>query len=134
MRILKYCLSIFIIFLASSCVNNMYVGVPSSYNGHYRSKNYVVNKDNYLFIRVSGGGLTIYFGDESESNIQGLDYESINPYSITGYSENTYNFKTANMFGTVTFNGNTYATIKLSKITPPTFGVESMVLDKINTF
>ena len=134
MRFLNYCLSTFIIFLASSCVNNMYVGVPSSYNGHYRSKNAVVNDNNYLFIRVSGGGLTIYFGDENESNIQGLDYESIDPYSITGYSENTYNFKTANMVGTVMFNGTTDARINLSKITPPTFWADNMILDKINTF
>lgn len=112
----------------------MYVGVPSSYNGHYRSKNAVVNDNNYLFIRVSGGGLTIYFGDENESNIQGLDYESIDPYSITGYSENTYNFKTANMVGTVMFNGTTDARINLSKITPPTFWADNMILDKINTF
>lgn len=135
MKFLKYCLLIFIIFLTSSCVNNsVYIGVNSSYNGHYRSKNTILNRDNYLFIRVSGGGLTIYFGDESESNIQGLDYESVNPYNITGYSDDTYDFKTANMIGTVTFNGITVATIKLSKFTPPTFELENMVLEKINSY
>lgn len=134
MKFLKYYLLIFIIFLAYSCVNNMYVGVNSSYNGHYRSKNPILNEDNYLFIRVSGGGLTIYFGDTNDSNIQGLDYESINPYDIKGYSDNIYDFKTVNMVGTVIFNGTTEATIRLSKITPPIFGVEDMSLDKINTF
>ena len=133
MRFLKYCLSIFIIFLASSCVNNMYVGVPSSYNGHYRSRNYILDGSNFLFIRVYGGGLTIYFADETVSNITGLGYTSISGYDITGYSDTMYVFETGSISGVVVFNGDKYSTIKFSKFLGASFLIDETILDKINS-
>lgn len=134
MNFLKYYLLIFVVFLEISCVNDLFIGIPSNYNGHYRSQKPVLNGDNYLFIRVSGGGLTIYFGGENNNNIQGLDYESISPYKITGYAENIYYFETGNFIGTLTFNDNINAYIELSRITPPPFETGTITLDKINSF
>lgn len=134
MNFLKYFLLIFIVFFEVSCVNELFIGISSRYNGHYRSRDTVLNSDNYLYIRVSGGGLTIYFGGSNDSNIQGLNYESISPYKITGYAENIYYFETGNFVGTLTFNGNIDALIELQKITLPTFGIEPTTLDKINSF
>ena len=134
MNFLKYFLLIFIVFFEVSCVNELFIGISSRYNGHYRSRDTVLNGDNYLYIRVSGGGLTIYFGGVGDDNIQGLNYESISPYKITGYAENIYYFETGNFVGTLTFNGNIDALIELQKITLPTFGIEPTTLDKINSF
>lgn len=136
MNFLKYYLLIFIIFLEISCVNELFIGISSSYSGHYRSQEPVLDKDNYLYIRVSGGGFTIYFGNTTNgSNIVGLDYyENISPYKITGYAKNIYYFETGNFIGTLTFNQNINASIGLSKISPPTFDVENVTLDKINSF
>ena len=134
MNFLKYFLLIFIVFFEVSCVNELFIGISSRYNGHYRSRDTVLNSDNYLYIRVSGGGLTIYFGGVGDDNIQGYNYKSISPYKITGYAENIYYFETGNFVGTLTFNGNIDALIELQKITPPTFGIESTTLDKINSF
>ncbi|CCY74599.1 hypothetical protein [Brachyspira aalborgi] len=125
---------LFVLIFLSSCVNDISIGIPHTYNGHYRSRNYILNNDNFLFIRVFEGGLTIYFADENEVNIQGLGYTSISGFNVTGYSENMYAFETANMSGIVTFNGDKYSTITFSKFTSAPFSISKAVLDKINSF
>ena len=87
---------LFVLIFLSSCVNKILIGIPYIYNGHYRSRNYILDGSNFLFIRVYGGGLTIYFADESVSDITGLGYTSISGYDITGYSDTMYVFETEN--------------------------------------
>ena len=106
---------LFVLIFLSSCVNDISIGIPHTYNGHYRSRNYILNNDNFLFIRVFEGGLTIYFADETVSNITGLGYTSISGYDITGYSDTMYVFETGSISGVEVFNGDKYSTIKFSK-------------------
>lgn len=92
---------LFVSIFLSSCVNKISIGIPYIYNGHYRSRNYILDGGNFLFIRVFEGGLTIYFADESVSNITELGYTSISGYDITGYSDTMYVFETGSISGVV---------------------------------
>ncbi|WP_302367281.1 hypothetical protein [Brachyspira aalborgi] len=88
---------------------------------------------NFLFIRFSGGGLTIYFADETVSNITGLGYTSISGYDITVYSDTMYVFENVSISGVVVFNGDKYSTIKFSKFLGAPFLIDETILDKINS-
>lgn len=123
---------LFVSIFLSSCVNKISIGIPYIYNGHYRSRNYILDGGNFLFIRVYGGGLTIYFADETVSNITGLGYTSISGYDITGYSDTMYVFETGSISGVVVFNGDKYSTIKFSKFLGAPFLIDETILDKIN--
>ena len=124
---------LFVLIFLSSCVNKISIGIPYIYNGHYISRNYILDGSNFLFIRVRGGGLTIYFADETVSNITGLGYTSISGYDITGYSDTMYVFETGSISGVVVFNVDKYSTIKFSKFFGAPFLIDETILDKINS-
>lgn len=136
---MKYFSKFFLLFLAVlfifSCeIPTAYLGIPYTFDGHYRSENTVLDDDNFLYMRVANGGLTIYFGKENLDNIQGLDYLSIKAVYIMSFDESSYMFETGSMTGIVTFNEDIKASIKLSKSAAPTFNIEQTTLNKINSF
>ena len=128
-----------ILFLATSlilgcAIPTIYLGVPYNFDGHYRSQSPVLDNDNFLYMRVANGGLTVYFGGDNLDNIQGLDYISIRAVNIESFEENSYSFETENLRGKITFKENTDVNISLSKNIVPTFHIENSVLNKINSF
>ena len=79
-----------ILFLATSlilgcAIPTIYLGVPYNFDGHYRSQSPVLDNDNFLYMRVANGGLTVYFGGDNLDNIQGLDYIIIREVNIESF-------------------------------------------------
>lgn len=88
---------------------------------------------NFLFIRVYGGGLTIYFVDETVSNITGLGYTSISGYDITWYSDTMYVFETGSISGVLVFNGDSILQLNFQNFLGAPFLIDETILDKINS-
>lgn len=131
----KFSILFLMCLLTFGCtIPTVYLGIPYTFDGHYRSESPVLDNDNFLYMRVANGGLTIYFGGDNLDNIQGLDYEDIRAIYITSLEENIYNIEAENIKGKITFNQNTTANISLSKNMVPTFSIENSVLNKINSF
>lgn len=127
-------LFLIVLFIFSCEMPTVYLGIPYSFDGHYKSQSPVLDNQNFLYMRIANGGVTVYFGKDNLDNIQGLDYTSIRAINIESFDENSYMFQTENLKGKITFNGSMNAIVKLTKNAPPTFSIEDSVLEKINSF
>lgn len=115
-HVLYLSLLIFSIFFINNCVAG-FLGVPDAFRGYYQSAEPVLDGDNYFYFRVNTGTLTMYFGTNGQTNLMRNEYDAITPYNIIGI-DYTYTFETPNMSGTIIFNGNTSADVKLNKYSP----------------
>lgn len=117
----KFIIFIFIliifIFILNTCTAVM-LGVPDAFKGYYQSTEPILDKETYLFIRVTTGSLTIYLGKEGQTNIKKDEYTAISPYNILGYDYD-YTFENAKMSGVVNFDGRNGANVKINEFNPP---------------
>ena len=99
---------VFIIILLALLLNactSGFLGVPDAFKGYYQSEDTVLDdKKTYLFIYVTTGSLTIYLGEDGDTNINRKEYASISPYNIIGFGYD-YIFETGTINGTINFNG-----------------------------
>lgn len=106
-------------FLLTNCTAVM-LGVPDTFRGYYQSTETILHEDNYLFIRVSAGSLTVYLGTNGQTNIARSEYTAITPYNIIGYGYD-YTFENGKMSGVVNFDGRNGANVKLNESNPPIY-------------